>query len=513
MPSGARAQASPRLLEALTSLQSAGVPLLRIALGPLQPPDLTALVADTLRCAPADAEPLAQVIGRKTGGNPLFVTQFLKSLEREGHLRFDASEARWRYRVDDIANAPIADDVIELMTRNIQRLPPKSQYALTLGRLHRQPLRSRHAGHRQRADAGAGGSRPAAGARRRPAGRGRARPHAGAGAGDGASEASDTHYAFLHDRVQQAAYALIPPERRQMVHLTVGRLLLSRTPRERLDARRFDIVQHLNLGRTLISTRQERVSVATLNLDAGRKAKSSTAHDTALELFLAGIELLDEAAWDNEHALAFALHLEAAESRYLCGQFDRRCSTSRSCWRTRARPIERARVIRLRSVQLENMARYARVDRDRARGHRAVRRLVPRRRGHQAARARATRSARSTACAASAASPSLQDLPLMTDPQVHMLASMLTDIWSAAYIIGDPTLARLISATLVRLSLQHGNVEESAYGYVTHAITVGAVRGDYAAGLRVRAPRAGGQRSASTTRAGAPRSTSSSTRT
>ncbi len=75
---------------------------------------------------------------------------------------------------------------------------------------------------------------------------------------------------------------------------------------------------------------------------------------------------------------------------------------------------------------------------------------------------------------------SLQDLPLMTDPQVHMLASMLTDIWASAYIIGDPALARLISATLVRLSLQHGNVEESAYGYVTHAITVGAVRGDYA---------------------------------
>ena len=64
-----------------------------------------------------------------------------------------------------------------------------------------------------------------------------------------------------------------------------------------------------------------------------------------------------------------------------------------------------------------------------------------------------------------------------------MVMSMLTDIWSAAYILGDATLARLISATMVRLSLQHGNVEESAYGYVTHAITVGPVRGDYRGGL------------------------------
>src|SRR5207247_686562 len=54
-------------------------------------------------------------------------------------------------------------------------------------------------------------------------------------------------------------------------------------------------------------------------------------------------------------------------------------------------------------------------------------------------------------------------------------------IWASAYIVGDALLARLISATMVRLSLTHGNVEESAYGYVTHAITVGPMRGDYEA--------------------------------
>ena len=60
-----------------------------------------------------------------------------------------------------------------------------------------------------------------------------------------------------------------------------------------------------------------------------------------------------------------------------------------------------------------------------------------------------------------------------------MVMNILTDIWASAYILGEPVLARLISATMVRLSLVHGNLEESAYGYVTHAITVGPVRGDY----------------------------------
>src|SRR5207247_8885793 len=75
--------------------------------------------------------------------------------------------------------------------------------------------------------------------------------------------------------------------------------------------------------------------------------------------------------------------------------------------------------------------------------------------------------------------PSLGDVTDMTDPELRMVMNILTDIWSSAYIVGDAVLARLISATMVRLSLVHGNLEESAYGYVTHAITVGPVRGDY----------------------------------
>src|ERR1043165_1050575 len=70
---------------------------------------------------------------------------------------------------------------------------------------------------------------------------------------------------------------------------------------------------------------------------------------------------------------------------------------------------------------------------------------------------------------------------MIADPEHRMVMNILTDIWAAAYIIGDAVLARLISATMVRLSLVHGNAEESAYGYATHAITVGPLRQDYQA--------------------------------
>lgn len=465
------ADASPRLAQTVAALEAAGVVPRRLLLGPLKPPDLAALIADTLRCDAAAAEPLAQLVGRKTGGNPFFVTQFLKSLEREGHLRFDADAGRWTYRIDEIAAAPLADNVIELTTRSIRRLPAKSQYALTLAacignRFDRRTLAIvSEQTPAQTADDLAQALQE---------GLVVAEPDAQADDADG-----EPAYTFLHDRVQQAAYALIPPERRRMVHLTVGRLLRSRTPPGQLDARRFDIVQHLNRGRELIAARDERRAVAALNLDAGRKAKASTAHDTALELLLAGIELLDADAWSDARELAFALHLEAAESHYLCGRFDDALAGLASLLERPLEPIERARVLRLRSVQYENLGRYAESIATTREGVAMFGVVLP---ADESAKLRALddeidtierlRGARSIAA--------LAELARMTDPRVRIVASMLTDIWSAAYIVGDSTLARLISATLVRLSLEHGNVEESAYGYVTHAITVGAVRGDHA---------------------------------
>lgn len=74
---------------------------------------------------------------------------------------------------------------------------------------------------------------------------------------------------------------------------------------------------------------------------------------------------------------------------------------------------------------------------------------------------------------------SLVELPAMEDENVRLVMHILTSLWSPVYIAGNEAVARLISATLVRLSLTHGNAGESAYGYVTHAITIGPIRGDY----------------------------------
>jgi predicted ATPase/transcriptional regulator with GAF, ATPase, and Fis domain len=468
------------LSRALGNLEEEGVRLHRVGLGPLALDELALLIRDTLHREMREVEPLARLVLQKTGGNPFFVIQFLKALHQARLIEFDYDLGRWDFHMEAIAGAGMTDNVIDLMTRRIQRLSDKAQTALMLGAcignqfdLNTLAVVSRQAPAAAAADLGEaldeGLVLPASSSY-------------GAAAGDASVPETPPNsvFTFLHDRVQQAAYALIPVERRQHVHLRVGRLLLEKSEGDATEEKSFDIVNHLNLGSSLIPDERERLALARLNLNAGRRAKSSTAYETALSYFNSGIALLAEERWASEYDLTYALHLEAAECEYLCGHFDEAEQKFELLLGRAATSLDKARGYRLRSVQFENMSRYADALAV-ARESLALFGVSFPDSTEEKQAALETEIASIQSLLGSRRVGSLVDLPVMIDPEVRMVMNILTDIWSSTYIIGDTVLACLISATMVRLSLVHGNVEESAYGYVTHAITVGPVRGDYEA--------------------------------
>ena len=108
----------------------------------------------------------------------------------------------------------------------------------------------------------------------------------------GSCSRQDNTYKFLHDRVQEAAYALIPKELRARLHLRIGRSLIAKMNQGEIEDKIFDIVNQLNSGRLLISDLHEKDLVAGLNLRAGIKAKASAAYDSACIYLSSGMELM-----------------------------------------------------------------------------------------------------------------------------------------------------------------------------------------------------------------------------
>ena len=130
-------------------------------------------------------------------------------------------------------------------------------------------------------------------------------------------ERLDGSYRFIHDRVQEAAYASIPDGQRAEAHLRIGRLMAARTPPEKQSEAIFDIVNQLNRGLGLITSVDERERLAELNLMAGRRAHASTAYASALSYFITGRDLLAEDCWERRRELIFALDLHRAECELL----------------------------------------------------------------------------------------------------------------------------------------------------------------------------------------------------
>jgi predicted ATPase/transcriptional regulator with GAF, ATPase, and Fis domain len=465
---------------ALQDLRARGATVVDVVLHPLDATALTELVGDALRAAPSDATPVAGAIGAKTGGNPFFVTQFLRTLHQDGLLEFDFGAGRWRADLDGIQRMQITENVVDLMTSRIQRLAPPAQRMLRQSACVGNRFDLETLGVVVEAS-------PADAARdlweaveqglvvpeQKSYG---FVPDLAAGV-----PPAEVRFRFLHDRVQQAAYATIPEADRRGVHLKVGRLLLAHGGGAADPNGLFEVVNHLNYGRSLIEDPAERNRLMELNRAAGLRAKASAAYPSALAYFRIGTELLPEGAWETLYPMAFSLQLECAEAQYLCGQYPESEASFLAVLERSQTPEERADVTALLMVQYETMSRYSDAIES---GRKALETLgveLPADPGVYE-RALAEEVALIERLMDGRPVSSLLDLPSLRDGRLRRALRLLVGCWAPAYICGAGSLFHLVAARMVRLSLEHGNGEASAFGYVAFATSIGALRGDYQLG-------------------------------
>jgi predicted ATPase/signal transduction histidine kinase len=308
------------LRAALDRLAESGRRSTTISLEPLSAEDVTQLVRDTLH-AGVEADELATVALLKTSGNPFFVNEFLKTLHEERLVVFHHAARQWRWDIEGIRALAVPDRVVDLMAGKLRRLPAGSldvvEQAACIGAEFELGILARTAGQSPRQTA-AQLWEPMAAGLIFPIGADYRSILAAGGVERHVPDWERVRFRFMHDRVQQAAYALIDDAKRPAVHLRIGRLLEASAP----DEASFEVVDHLNRAQTLIVDPPARLAVARLNNAAAERAMASTAFGPALQYAESGVELLGDGAWRNHREMAVRLHLRAAECAALVGAYE-----------------------------------------------------------------------------------------------------------------------------------------------------------------------------------------------
>jgi PAS domain S-box-containing protein len=434
-----------------------------VLLAPLMLTDVERLLADAMCTERRRVQPLAGLVFEKTGGNPFFTIQFLSTLAEEALLTFDPAMSAWTWNLPRIRAKGFTDNIAELMAAKLSRLPSETQKTLgqlaclgseaesaTLTLIHEASAEAIHAVLWDAARAGL-------------------------------VIRSENSYAFLHDRIREAAYALIADDERAMAHVRIGRLLAARTAPEQLEESIFDIVNQFERGAALITAEEEREQVAALNLMAGKRAKAATAYEVALQYFAAGRALLREHGWERHYRLTFDLELHWAECEYLTGQLSEAEERLAALSRRAQTNIDSAAAA---CVRLNLYTILDRSDKAVAVGLEYVGRIEPQWSPHPTAEDVRRECSRLWRRLESGSIEALLDLPMMSDPDQRATMNVLAALLSPAQFT-DVNLFRLVIIRMAALSLEHGNTDGSCVAYALLGGVLGIYWGEPRAGLRV----------------------------
>ena len=503
------------------AIRKAGCTVSSIALRPLDLSSVNQFVADTLNCEPEKSLALAELLFKKTAGNPFFLTQLLKSLYSKklliftycppvNHGKLEANalqnsspnssdlaaikskiQGEWQWEIEQIKDMGITDNVVELMVDNIQKLSDNTQELLKLAACignrfdFKMLLTVSEASFLSASQSlwdaiRSGLIVPVNDAYKLPMALA-ASPEVTAKLSidftDNSSLAvtlvSRSTYKFLHDRVQQAAYDLMSDSQRQETHLKIGRLLLQNAPPEQLEDYVFDIVNQLNAAQKLIDSELEKIQLSQLNLIAGRKAKASAAYELAVKYLTTGIELLPSESWQTDYDLTLALYESATETAYLNTDFEQMDKWAKIVLQKAQNELDKIKVF---EVTITACAMQTKLLEAVKIGLEALKMLginfpespVPLHIQQALTRTAAYLTGKKI--------EDLIDLPVMINQRKLATMRILSSMFSATSI-AEPVLLPLIVCEQVNLSINYGNSAFSAFGYANYgAILKGMVR-------------------------------------
>ncbi|WP_017318690.1 ATP-binding sensor histidine kinase [Mastigocladopsis repens] len=477
----------------LNEIEKNGVTINTITLEALNQGDLNRLIADTLRCQEAVAVPLTQMVFPKTKGNPFFTNEFLKYLHKEGIIKFNFDISHWQCDIAQVKALALTDDVVEFMALQIEKLPKHSQKVLKLAACigNNFDLKTLAIVHQKLEVDTAADLWPSLI-------EGLVLPEVESyklfidsnelSASIDSKEYKQSpitksqlpQYKFVHDRVQQAAYSLIPEGEKQSIHLRIGQLLLNKTPVEELEEKIFDIVNQLNRALELITNQTERDALARMNLNAGRRAMASTAYAAAVKYLTSGIQLLPDDSWQTNYNLTLALYETAAEAAYLSGDFEQTEQLVEVVLVKAKTLLDQVKVyeVKIQAYGAQNKAQEA------VNIALSFLKLLGIQFPENPSQSDVQSELEKTASnLANRRIEDLMNLPEMMEAQSLAVMRILSNVIVFSYQ-AVPELMPLICCKQINLSLKHGNAPLSALAYVAYGLMFCGIVGDIESGYQ-----------------------------
>ncbi|NET56254.1 MAG: AAA family ATPase, partial [Symploca sp. SIO2E6] len=539
-------QVSPThpLMMTITRLQKQGVTVNQINLAPLQLEPISQLIADTLRQDLKSVKPLAELVKRKTAGNPYFVKQFLNTLHEEKLITFDFDYLSWQWDVNQIEAMGITDNLVELMIGKLQKLPKVTQQVLQLAACIGEEFDLNTLSIICEKSAAALFQDLIVAVQLQ-----LILPQSALD-----EQLLIQAFKFGHTQIRQAAYTLISETDREVVHLQIGRLLLQHTaieqrkveatgqrlegiapdvlcpnllaiareqglqspvennlltsewvtfngeqgtkkellrilgdemfslglPFQTLSEQIFKIVEQLNFGWELLNSPQEKEELAKLNLLAGQKAKMATAYAAAIKYLQTGRKLLVADSWQTNYELTLNLLVEEVEAQYLSTNLEEVEILSEIVLQRAATLQDKVKVYEIKLQAYTAQNQPLK----------AVKLVLdilglmgisfP----QQPTREQIQQELEATQ--AKLAGKKIEDLinlPEMTNPD-YLAAMVIMNRVFAALVIAAPQLMPLVICKMVNLSLQQGNTAISAPAYATYGLILCGVVEDIDGGYQ-----------------------------
>lgn len=308
-----------------------------IKLKPLNQESVNDIIVDSLKCNPESANELSKYVTAKTGGNPFYIINYLKTLYDRKLIDFDYDKLEWIWDIENINKQFVCDNVAEMLIENINMTDKKTIELLktascigitfdlkSLCIINNKSYKENavdlwtaiQSGYIMPLDEeykffDTSGSKVIDSFILE------------TGSFSLNLFDMDIVYEFSHENIRTIFYQMIDEETKVKLHYNIGWMFMTYYSKENeLNKKIFDIVYHFNKSNSLIKTDAEKYNLIDFNLMAGIKSRKLAAFEVALNYFKKCYELLPSDSFENRYDLTKSVYIELADMELIAGEND-----------------------------------------------------------------------------------------------------------------------------------------------------------------------------------------------